>query len=433
MGFVRLSVIMLVGLTTVGFAGGWAMNEWAEKQITPAHENNPDIRRWEWDIELDHWNGDHDAYGTDPACPLTARFAIRAAWQALNFLPDPPEGSVHTPRPVTAAAHLLTAIGRMQPAYLAGKVGKDTWLEINALLASVLERIGPAEWTASRAVYEQVWAMLPASGPRSARVALILGNLNHGLGQQEAALHWWKTSAGLCTGNPMSDDPAEWIPTEIPSSPACQRTVASVLVAVSAHLAASGEYKKAEQFELASLSFLRSIRPSSLSTGETSPAEALHYLYLLQCSSLLSIHIAQVLHGRKRPVSESLAWLQTAVTSSQKIVSSTTMQNLQPTDGDHPCSLPLPPPITSSRGMTKMATQAVADATSSATEALNLASLLLEGTDPAAAARNLETALWWSSISTKGGLQASSGVLEAKWKDYNQRLQKMQQTRSQSI
>ncbi|KAN0137311.1 hypothetical protein V8E53_004756, partial [Lactarius tabidus] len=141
--------------------------------------------------------------------------------------------------------------------------------------------------TDARYDLQRVWIRLPANGQLASRTALKLG--------------WARCiQMVLPTGGPANAPLMPVIPSTLPSSPSAQCTLASALAV-----------------EESSLDLLRSIRfPDSSSL---SPAQTLHALYILDRSSLISTHLAEVLYASKNPPSRSTKWLSLAAQSSEPV------------------------------------------------------------------------------------------------------------------
>lgn len=416
--------------------------------MVPAHEHNQDIRRWEWDEQWDHWNGDLDAIGPDPGLPWYASLSVCLAWLRVDK------------NVAFAGTCLRNAFASLQGHE--SELHPSTLTELLLTYASVLERAGPLNWQNSKGLYSTVFTMLgPNDTIKQARIALKLGDLHYRLGETDRAFIFWRTSVQLCTNQystPLSNDPTSWIPAkkpsrlrrfgdwtwqcihflpsffiprrdsashpvaaciiteqDFPSSPALQRTLASTYVSVSAALAAAGKLEQAEEIEVGALRFIGSL-PAPSSIADASPSEALHHLYLLQCSSVLSIHMAEVLYGRKRPLLESTSALELAARSSGLIFRGVTASglHLDRVGRTHPSQLPPSSHYSSSPGLTKIANQLLIDACTAATEAYNLIGHLYEPINALLGFRAFEFALWWSSKRDDAGVwYPADGVLQS--------------------
>jgi len=204
--------------------------------------------------------------------------------------------------------------------------------------------------------------------------------------------------------------------------------LASTLVSLSAFYATSGQLKQAQATEEASLDLLRAISPAK-SLKAASPPQALHVLYLRHRSSLLSIHLAEVLFALQSPTATSMRWLTAAAESSERVALALTGLPLIHPDAPlstipHPPSseAPLLKSFTKSNSLNKPATSLLRDARRTAAEAWNLMGVLneeTEGPKPEKALQCYERALGWAGVSADrpGGVaDPGEGILEAEWK-----------------
>jgi dipeptidyl-peptidase-3 len=265
------------------------------------------------------------------------------------------------------------------------------------------------------------------------------------LGQADDALAWWSRAIRLSCGKSNgSEKQILVLPDVPPSSPQAQRTLTSTLVSLSAFYATSGQFKKAQEVEEAALNLIRSITPPD-SLASATPAQALHALYLLHRSSLLSIHLAEVLHARKQPTITSLQWLSAAAESSERVANALTglpIDNFR----DRP---PVPQAddksllnmFKSSRPMHKTAAALFRDATRSAAESWNLMGALHEAQEGSTSEKALECyqrAVEWASTASPqlDAKRASDGILEADWNliwsNYNRLQQRTKQNKPSS-
>ena len=442
--FRRWIKFSLVGIFAVG-ATTWTVFEgvhlWVEK-VELATDQDEETRRWEWDREAERWNGG-TAGGTDPALGWRGRHAVRSAWMAQNWGTGPgttvigsdslrnrvPTGAgglnVVDARLEYAHDFLNTAISITEDRVSTGRLQPQTLGELLSRHAGILERIGSRNTLfESRSQYERVWAGLPGKGIDSARIAMKLGDLNHRLGDGEEGLAWWARAIHLIQSDPKKQ-PAEMspsvplVPLDPPSSPLTQRTLASILVSLSAFYATSGQLTQAQAVQDASLNLLRSI-PSL--PESTSPPQVLHALYLLHRSSLISIHHAEVLFALRNPVESSVQWLRTAAQSSERVVSALI--------GIHPdvklpkapsSDTPLLPAYSKSRIMSKPANNLLRNARRSAAEAWNLLGILGEsrGSNPMEVLECYERALSWAGVNPEkleSVQEPGEGILQSEWK-----------------
>lgn len=445
--FKRLAKFSLVGVFALGITG-WTVFEglhmWVEN-VELACDQDSEVRRWEWDLEAEKWSGG-DKGGTDPALGFKGRHAVRSAWIAENWgtgsgaiisRSDTYSGrgsqgtgslNVIEARLEVAQKFMAIAISIAESNMSSGKLRPQTMGELLARHASVLERMGTRDaLLQARFRYERVWAGLPAKGTGAARVALKLGDLDYRLGDFEDALAWWARTISLTQGTPQANLSAPDFTQVIPSSPYAQRTLASTLVSLSAYYSTSGHLKQAQHVQESGLDLLRSIpSPSKISTA--SPPQALHSLFLLHRSSLLSIHLAEVLYALRTAPEQSIQWLTRAADSSERVALA--LAGLPFTHPDAPGSaIPHPPAseaslvtvYTKSNAMRKPAKSLLRDARRTAAEAWNLIGILREGEKDGAerALECYERALGWAGVSSdrSGGIgEPREGTPEAEWK-----------------
>lgn len=163
----------------------------------------------------------------------------------------------------------------------------------------------------------------------------------------------------------MADKRPNWqipsIPAHLPTSSLAQRTLAATLSSLSAHYAQTGRLKDAKDLQETGLRLLKSAANTSSETEEDSlnsnprssltaslspsesPARALHELFLLHRTSLLSLHHAEVSYAlRSASPASSLATLTHAAAVSEQIALLLTGSPL--THPDAPASrVPAPP------------------------------------------------------------------------------------------
>ncbi|KAH7914660.1 hypothetical protein BJ138DRAFT_1143325 [Hygrophoropsis aurantiaca] len=441
--FKRLVKYSFVGIFTLGVTGWTAfegVHMWVEK-MELAPDRDSEVRQWEWDADGEKWTGG-GLGGTDPGLGFKGRHAVRSSWIAQNWGTGSGE-SVITPSTrgsqgglnvvetrLEIAQNFLSvalniAVSKMQD----GKLRPGTIGELLYRRGAILERMGTADALCeARSQYERVWAGLPGKGIDTARTALKLGDLNYRLGDTEDALAWWKRTLQLTQGSSTQDTSGFPIPQTVPSSPSAQRTIASALVSVSAYYATSNQLKEARAVQESALDFLRSI-PSPSSLTAASPPQALHALYLLHRSSLLSIHLAEVLYALRSAPQTSVQWLTRAAESSERVALALTGLPFTHPDATvskipHPpaSEASLIPVFTKSTAMKKPATSLLRDARRTAAEAWNLLGLLREGDKDNGMEKALECyerALGWAGVAAnpaKGGGEAGEGTSEKEWK-----------------
>ncbi len=404
-------------------------------------ESDKNCIEWEWDVESERW-GQSENGGTDPSLGFMARFGMRSAWLEHHWT------SPGTLKQVKAPSNRITPFGdadtpverRLQttrdffdgvldialPKESAGLLRPQTVTDILVRRADVSERMGTKAGLAdARYDLQRVWSRIPAEGLLASRIALKLGDLSFRLRDPDNALAWWArcvqmtSSSGLST---QTTPPIPKIPSSPPSSPANQRTLASVLVSLSAFYATSGQLRQAQSLEESALDILRSIR---LPLPTSSP-QTLHSLYILHRSSLISVHLAEVLHALKHPPAESIKWLSQAAQSSEQVAF--TLAGLPTIHPDAPGSqvlhppsphAPLLPEYSKSMSLKKPAKSLIRDARRSAAEAWNLLGVLHEEkVDVKSLQTSLdcyERALGWAGVSVSGDGKSGEGILEVEW------------------
>lgn len=447
--FYRFLKFTAVGLLAVGATTGTAFGTahmWVEK-VALAPETDEETQRWEWDVEAERPSGGTTG-GTDPGLGFRGRIAVRSAWMAQNWGTGTTT-SVMGSKAYSGRARSESGSLNAVPAQLeyaqdflsiainaalenSGKVRPETVTELSAWHASIMERMGTKEGVfEARSELERVWACLPGKGIDAARVASKLGDLNQRLDDPEDALAWWARSIQLVQDKARTEiSPVPPVVPQVPpSSPLAQRTLASTLVSLSVFYATSGQLEKAKSVEEESLRLLRSIRqPESFDSA--SRPQALHALYLLHRSALLSIHLAEVEHTLKAKQDAPLQWLTRAAESSERVALA--LSGLPVTHPDapeskipHPPSseTPLLPDYVKSPSMNKPAKSLLRDSRRTAAEAWNLMGILLERTHAAGSAEKAlecyERALGWAGVAADraGGIgKASEGTLESEWK-----------------
>ncbi|KAI8998670.1 hypothetical protein BD414DRAFT_512264 [Trametes punicea] len=445
--FLKYTAIGLVALTVTTWTAFEGAHLWVEK-VALAPETDEDAKQWEWDLEADKWSGLPKG-GTDPGLGFSGRHAVRSAWMVLNwgtgsrtsvvaskaFTGRNGEGATLTPIQASleyAQEFLRIAIETAEQMNAKGKLHPMTLTTLLARRADVVSRMGTRNaLDESRSEYERVWANLSGQGVQAARVALKLGDLNRRLGDTDDALSWWARSIQLATGHAASTsaNAAPSIPDIVPQTPLAQRTLVSALVSLSAFYATTGQLRQAQDLEESSISLLRSI-PSPRSFESASPGQALHCLYILHRSSILSIHLAEVLYALRTKPATSIDWLTRAAQSAERVALSLT--GLPPTHPDAPGSqIPHPPasetPLTEvyakSKSMASPAKNLLRDARRTAAEAWNLIGILTEGSGSndatAKALECYERALGWAGVGhdKAGGIgEPGEGTLESDWK-----------------
>lgn len=412
----KFSALVLFGVATTALVVYQGLHIYVETEGL-SRETNEEVRRWEWNMESEKWSNG-DVGGTDPALPSAARRAIRYAWMSQNWSASPS---------ASAERSLLMAIRAAEKQIPTGLLRPNTIAELLTRRAALLEVISSDESALleSRSQYEHAWNFLPGRGIDAARIAMKLGNINQKLENSEAALMWWTRCIKLTTQiDPQKDTPDTSIlltlPQTPPDHPLAQRTLASALVALSAFYATSGRLRDARAAEEASLDLLKSMRPSH-TAATVSPPQALHELYLIHRSALISIHLAEVAFALRDPITTSLHQLQYAASSSQRVALA--LSGL-PTDSSVSSleNTSILKAYSASRSMKNPATNLLRDARCSAAEAWNLMGLLNEDksvSNPEKAAECYARALAWSGVEfDKDGPRDDSGIDALEWERF---------------
>ncbi|TFK29929.1 hypothetical protein FA15DRAFT_188496 [Coprinopsis marcescibilis] len=440
--FFKFSAIGLLALGITVYTGYEATHQYVE-HVALKPETDDEVRKFQWDMSEENWNGDPLVGGTDPGLGYIGRHALRAAWMARNWGIGPPElhaTKLGQPEETGVDMQLTQTLGYLKIALVAAKsrastsnVHPLTSPELSNRYASLLERLGSKYLLTSLEYFQQAWEGYSGQGLPSARIASKMGDISSRLHDDQKARQWWKTAIKLCQGRPEIGPLLQ--PTHLPASPWAQRIIASTLVSVSVHYAQSGKLSEAEAFEEASLNFLRSIpTPQSLATA--SPPQALHSLFILQRSSLLSIHLAEVLHAQKRSPIASIQWLASAAESSERVARALSGLSLQASP-DTPIQLQIPSDndkilsvYKSSRCMSDVASRLYRDARRTSAEAWNLLGVLYEKRDgPTSkdALRCYDRAVRWA-----GKLdEANEFTTEADWNTFLSNLQRAQRASGQ--
>ena len=433
--FGRVFKYSLVGLLTLGVTLGTAFEaaHLYVENVALAAETDPDVRRWEWDLQGDRWSPS-GLGGTEPALGFRCRHAVRSAWMAQNWGTGSGESviggsnSSSTPNvvaPATQSAQdfLKIAISiAMTNRANGSNISEDTLRILITRHVALLESLGSKDaLLEARSELERMWKAFPPSGVEAAQIAQRLGDLNRRLGDSDDAAVWWTRAVRLTEGKEPTTRIPFVVPTSAPSSPLAQRSLISTLVSVSAFYATTGQLKKAQETETLSLDLIRSIKqPESLSSS--SPGEALHALYILHRSAILSIHLAEVQHGLRLSPDTSIRWLTNAAESSERVAFalSEATQRASRREAPHStvaCS-PLIAPYSGSTSMQRPASSLLRDSRRSAAEAWHLIGLLTEGSrqaPPSKVAQYYGRALGWIGVDAE---KVDEGVLpqvEEEW------------------
>ncbi|KAI0062387.1 hypothetical protein BV25DRAFT_1838528 [Artomyces pyxidatus] len=443
---IKFSFIGLIGTAAVGLTAFEATHLWVEK-VELAPETDEECAKWEWGLEAERWTGGERG-GTDTALGFKGRHAVRSAWIAQHWgvgsSANVMGSNAFTGKGGSSFGGLNVVEARLEFAqdFLniafkialrkepSGVLRPQTVTELLIRHGDIMERMGTKDGLfEARSDFQRVWARQSAKGLDASRVALKLGDLNSRLGNTEDALTWWARSIHLASGDSLQAAPSTpVIPTSPPKSPGAQRTLASALVSLSAFYATAGQLRQAQLVEESALNLLRSIRTPE-SDMSASPPQALHSLYVLHRSSLISVHLAEVLYALRTPPATSIQWLAQAAESSERVA--LTLSGLPLTHPDAPGSKiphppssesPLLPVFAKSPSMKKPAQSLLRDARRSAAEAWNLLGVLKEGSGDAGSMEKslecYERALGWAGVAADraGGIgRAGEGVLDAEW------------------
>ncbi|KAF9451029.1 hypothetical protein P691DRAFT_808874 [Macrolepiota fuliginosa MF-IS2] len=441
--FIKFSFI---GLTLLGLTIGSAYEGahiWAEKNGL-APESDEEVKKWQWESDADKWTGDPLNGGTDPGLGFKGRHLVRAAWMAYTWgightttaigsqdqrgsgLVGPTGIKVINPQLQLTEDFLRVAIRRAESS--PDKLYSHTLPQLFILHGMTLEKLGSDFLLEAKSEFERAWAGFGAQGLDSARIALKLGDIDSRLGLGDQALEWWTRALQLTDGKSLqhTHEPKDLVPERPPLSPLAQRLLSSTLVSLSAFYAKSGQYRKAESIEERALGVLRAIRPPD-SLASATPPQALHALFLLQRSSILSVHLAEVLYAQRRPTIMSMQWLTSAAESSERVARALTGLTLVKSEEFHsknPLSHPLEQRLltsySSSRSMKPVAEGLLRDARRTAAEAWNLMGVLHEARENAKSALEcFERAVEWAgspSSEADGGKEAAEGIPDADWK-----------------
>lgn len=429
--FVKLSLLSAFGLGLAGFTIFEGTHLWVES-VELASDLDDETRRWEWDRDAERWSGGEHG-GTDPALGFRARHLLRGSWMAENWgvgsTTFSDTGSIGNLNVIEARLdfaqnYLDMSVKIAETKMTSAKLRPQTINELLLLHGAILERIGTKEALFdARSKYERVWAGLAGKGTDAARIASKLGDLNFRLGDSNDALSWWTRSLGLSQSIQQTQGSATpTISQAAPSSPSAQRTLTSTLVSLSAYYSTSGDLKQARQLQETALALLRSI-PSPPNITATSPPQMLHSLYLLHRSSLISIHLAEVLYALRTPRQSSFDYLTRAAESSERVALALAGLPFIPPDAKGsgvihtPASdAPILPLFAKSHAMRKPATGLLRDARRTAAEAWNLMGILHEQDgDMQRAFTCYERAVGWAGV-TSDQSTPGEGTLEADWK-----------------
>lgn len=433
--FGRVFKYSLVGLLTLGVTLGTAFEaaHFYVENVALVAEKDPDAQKWEWDLQGDRWSP-RGSGGTEPTLGFRCRHAVRSAWMAQNWGTGSGESviggptSSGTPNTVDSATQsaqdfLKIAISiAMTNRANGSEISEDALRILITRHATLLESLGYNDsLLEARSELERMWKAFPPSGVEASRIAQKLGDLNRRLGDFDDAIVWWTRAIQLAEGKEPTTRIPLVIPTSAPLSPLAQRTLISILVSVSAFYATTGQLKQAREVETLSLDFIRSIKqPGSLSSS--SPGEALHALYILHRSAILSIHLAEVQHGLHSSPEISIQWLTNAAESSERVVFALSEATHRASRREIPLSAiarsSLIASYSGSTSMQRPASSLLRDSRRSAAEAWHLIGLLTEGSrsgSPSKAAEYYGRALGWIGIDVEKLDEGALPQVDEEW------------------
>ncbi|KAK0210747.1 hypothetical protein DFS33DRAFT_1251639 [Desarmillaria ectypa] len=412
--------LVIVGVVALGAHETY--HQWIEWVELAPRGNDEEVRKWEWDTETPGWSGDADKGGTDPGLGMRGRHLVRAAWASQTWAPAVGISPATQANPLNGLTDLSTiidarlyygdkylreALDIAEEKESKQKLHPSTLPTLLTRHATILEKMGKDSWTKAKSQYGRVWASKP-----SAFVALKIGDLSNRLGQTDDALAWWARAIQLIQKDPTAliDTTKPSVPTVAPSSPSAQRILSSVLVSLSAFYATTRNFQEAEAIENSALNTLRSTaRPES---PAVSPSKSLHISTLLQRSSVLSVHQAEVLYARGKSPKESIKWLSSAAESSENVVRALTGPEAARIDDVSPI-------YKQTKALHAPATDLLRDARRTASEAWNLMGILKEqisGRDQQSALECYDRALHWAGKLDDAGERVPDVILSREWK-----------------
>ncbi|KAG6890701.1 hypothetical protein C0995_005074 [Termitomyces sp. Mi166 len=434
-GVIKYTLIASLGVITATIVGFEGTHLWIEKvELSP--EQNPEVKLWEWDQEVEKWSGDSVMGGTDPALGHHGRHRVRAAWAAYNWgesnaaaviAPDtkfargesqPEDLELVDANMSTAQTFLRGALRVANERDSDGHLHPETISQLIFRRASILERLGRDALQESKTEYERAWVGFSREGLSAASIAVRLGEISLQLNQQSDAVLWWSRAIKLTHGE-VPDD-LKTLPAaleSLPPSPRAQRILATTLVTLSAFYAQTGKLNQAQALEEAALTTLRTV-PIPTPLTSASPPHALHALYLLHRSSLISVHLAEVLNARGKPLALSIQYLTSAAESSERVARELTGKSSSENPAPLKDTVPSPA-YTDSRSMKKPALALLRDARRTTAEAWNLIGILNEtqAKNLPAALQCYERAVQWAGTTNQTShiMKPHEGILESEW------------------
>ncbi|KAJ7452418.1 hypothetical protein B0H11DRAFT_291244 [Mycena galericulata] len=423
---VGVSAVTLLAVGVAGALLNTGTHMWLEYHLKRLKTDiDSDIREWGWDSEAERWTGDPERGGTDSALGMTGRQAVRNAWFSehrpdgygpLNADQDDEGVNVVDAVLLRTEAFLRSAIAIAEKADVSAKLHPNTLVDLLTKRAAVLERLGPSQLGESRAQYERAWTLLGGKGFQAARLAVKVGDVSQRLGEDPDALVWWSRAISLVSDDQHSAS-VPTVPPALPSSPAAQRILITALVSSSAFYAISRQLSQAQKIEEASLNLLRSIRPPD---SLASSPQALHSLLLLHRSSILSLHLAEVLYAQRVPVAECLHKLRAAAASSERVAYGLVGTPVRDSNQLSPSAEePLLAEYANNPYLEKPASDLLRDARRSAADAWNLMGELTERMGPShrqLAFEYYQRATGWAGRTTvEGMLEPADSTLRDDW------------------
>ncbi|PPQ71978.1 hypothetical protein CVT24_008195 [Panaeolus cyanescens] len=421
-------------LLAASIASAYELTHLYTEYVAMSPESDEEVKKWGWDFAT-YWNGDTSRGGTDPQLSHRVRHLIHAAWSASewDFGPNAniqstsasdsaqPRFKVLDARLLTTEKYLRAAIEFTEAKNTTSDSDSSTLAQLYLQHALILEQMEPCFWNEAKQQFHKAWKHLPDASHRGF-LAWKLGDINERLGLDAEAQEWWDKAINIVQERHPNHSP----PTiAVPQSPLLQRILFSTLISKSAYLARHNQLKEARHLEESALDLLRSIHPPD-SLASSTPPQALHALYLLQRSSLFSIHLAEVLHAQKRKWSLSAQYLQSAAESSGRVARMLTdgqaAEAIQTSTGIPSSHKKLVSVYDSSRSMNKPAHVLLRDARRTAAEAWNLLGVLYENHQGNKSLRALECfqqAMAWAGCTNPDGTQqVADSTLEADWRIY---------------
>ncbi|KAG8863103.1 hypothetical protein FRB96_009284 [Tulasnella sp. 330] len=470
--YVGVTIISLGIAAFLGFEGAHLYVEYAAIPAVLA-ENNEDVV-WGWGSSgRESWTGVGGRGGTDPALGYKTRHLLRAAWMAQHWgagigsqvdKNGVPKGTASGGTGYHLAEQFLA--GALKQAELKSGISStsstslsSTFIDLITLHARVLERLGSDEGISrARADYIRLWASLSNdvhSHAEAAQVAIKIGDLSGRLNDGEMAEEWWQRAleyATLSGGETKASSrpgtaPPSTVPALLPPSPLAQRSVVSALVSLSGYYATTQRFDQAQAVEQSALQLLSAsatqkvtgvldLHPSAPSSSSRSAPGTLHSLFMQHRSSILSIHLAEVLYARRsntpkprfsRRKTEDIAapsqvHLHLAATTSEKVAFALTDVTEPYSSASSAFTRGLAPIYAQNASLARPAGELLRDSRRTAAEAWNLSGLLyeLEGrTDTSERALEcFERAVHWAGGQDALREESDTDIMRRDWKTY---------------